>query len=130
MTIYKKLKWFFSKFVSLNVRTSNWRVGHPLCKFVHTKIIIKLRVFTCYFFNSLMAKKCVEGFSRQIISNYFIFLIFVVVVVFYFHYNNCIENYLDAIFTYFLRKIKHRRCLSYKENLVLRKSQPSSEASI
>ena len=27
-------------------------------------------------------------------------------------------------------KIKHRRCLSYKVNLVLRKSQPSSEASI
>ena len=49
----------------------------------------------------------VDGFSRQIISNYyFIFLIFFVVVVFfYFRYNKCIENYLDAIFTYYLRKI-------------------------
>ena len=27
-------------------------------------------------------------------------------------------------------EIKHRRCLSYKVNLVLRKSQPSSETSI
>ena len=33
--------------------------------------------------------------------------------------------------TYFLQVLhKHRRCLSYKVNLVLRKSQPSSETSI
>ena len=62
-----------------------------------------------------------EGFSRQIISNYvfhfFDFLFFLCVVVFYFRYNKCIENYLDAIFTYYLRKIineKNDEILNFK----------------
>ena len=51
--------------IDIKLQSSNQKIEAPSCKFAHTKIIMKLRVFTCFSWIFLLGKEILKVFLTQ-----------------------------------------------------------------